>query len=171
MEEKSEHPNAHEFRLTGTHHWFSEALYGKIVITALLIALEEGADQPMYVIEVLAISVLVLGLARAYVDVLVTHINRGRHMSFNDALRNVWQIFPIAIGLVVPVLVFLASEYGLMSLHTAFIAAKASALMLLFLFGMLLGTATGRKGLRRIMLAVLPTALGAAVIFIKALAH
>ena len=171
MEEQSEHLNAHKFRLTGTRHWISEVVYGKIVITALIIALEENAEQPMHVIEVLVISVLVLGLARAYVDVLVTHINRGRYMSFNDALRKVWQIFPIAIGLVVPVLLFLASEYGLLSLHTAFIAAKASALMLLFLFGMWLGTATGRKGLRRIMVAVLPTALGAAVIFIKALAH
>jgi len=152
-------------------HWVSEVLYGKIVITAIIIGLEGNTGSPRVVIEILVLSMLVLGLARIYVDMLATNIALGNSMTFDDAVRVVLKVLPIGVGLTLPLALFLASDLDLISLYIAFLASKVTALALLFLFGMWLSTATERHGFQRIGVALLPTMLGILVIGIKTLAH
>ena len=163
--------NHHNKHVAGSTVWISEILYGKVVVTSLIIGLEDKVDKPLLIIEILTVSIIVLALARIYVDVFATHIDHGGTMTFSDVLKIPGKIAPICVGLVVPVFLFLGCYLGYISLNAAFRGAKISALAMLFGFGMWLGKTTGRRGIRRIGVAILPTAVGMLVIGIKVLAH
>jgi len=153
----------------GSTSWIANLVYGMIIVTAIFNALEGKVEKPIQVIEVLFYSMLVLSLARAYAYLLATHIARGIGMTWGDARRVVWALVPFIISLAVSVSFFLVSMAGLFSLNRAFLYAKAGTIIFLFAFGMWLGRAAGRQGVKCIGVAALATTLGVVLVGINTL--
>lgn len=149
----------------------ASVIYGKIVVTALIVAMEGGAESALTVTLELFVSTLALLVAHGYASMLAKDIARGKLGNWSEFIREVKNALPIMAGINGPTIVFLMSHLGMLSLANAFLLAKTTALGLLFIYGILLGKAMGKDKLVCIIVGIINTALGFMVLAVKVVAH
>ena len=147
------------------------AVYGKIVITALIVVMESGTESALAATLELFFSTFVLVVAKGYAHMLAKNITRGSFGSWRDLREEVVNALRMMVGLSGPTLIFLLSHVGLMSLENAFLLAKTTALVMLFTYGLLLGKAMGGNKIECLLAGLVNTVLGFMVLVVKVIVH
>ncbi len=144
----------------------SRSMYGLIITTALLIALEHTAMTSWSVALSILTSLLSICIAEAYTEGVGTHIRQGdlertekRHI-FRESLY-------IFVGSTLPLLVFILSGVGVWDISTAYLIAKVSIIVLLMEYGYIYGRRIGRSRLGALRVALLNIVLVTLIIFFK----
>ena len=147
---------------------FSRAIYGTIIITALLVPLEDHGATADEVVGAIVGSAFVLFLAHAY----ATGLGRGVATRHVPRLRDFGAILldnlPLLLTAVVPTLVFLLAAAGAISLHTAFRAAIGYGLVSLFALGFNFGRMTHHRRSDGLVRGISAAGLGGAIVLLEA---
>jgi len=147
------------------------AVYGKIVVTALIVAMESVTKTAFAAILELFFSTLALVVAHVYAHMLAEEIALRRFGNWRDMRIHLGNALPVMAGINGPTLIFLLSHLGLLSIEKAFFLAKATALAMLFIYGLLLGKATGKNAAGCLIAGLVTTILGVMVLAAKVFVH
>lgn len=149
----------------------ASAIYGKIIITAIIVALESHSETAFDAFVALISATVALFLAHFYADMLALDITTKKLGYVREAIPLIKKILPLAVGINGPAVIFLLSHFGLFSTELAFRLAKLTALIMLFIYGYLLGRATNSRVSKSVIAGVLTTTIGALVIAVKIVTH
>ena len=126
----------------GTHLFFgneetiSGAVYGTIIILAVIAAEARGYEHHMWQLGVVAFTTaVVLWLAHVYSDALGESVRRGRRLSLAEVGGIARRDHAIVLAAVPPVLAIIAGSSGLMNEHWAYRLATALGITALVVQG------------------------------------
>lgn len=149
----------------------ASAIYGKIIVTAIIVALESHSEGALDAFFSLLAATFALFLAHFYADMLALEISSKDKAYVEEAVSILNKILPLAVGVNGPAVIFLLSHLGLFSTEFAFLLAKLTALIMLFIYGYLLGRSASSTRTLSVIAGVVTTAIGALVIGVKILTH
>jgi hypothetical protein len=147
------------------------AIYGKIIFTAVIVALEPHTDSAGDAVIALLTSVSALAIAKTYAGILAQGVSGGKIEQLREVLAAMRGIVPLVAGTSAPTVLFVASHFGWLKIGQAFLLAKISAPIMLFVYGYLLGRSTGRKTAGRISVGAVTAGIGLIVLAVKVLSH
>ena len=149
----------------------ARVIYGAIIGLALLVALEQHPPAAGVVVASLVATGFAVGLAELYSEIVGTEtrthhrIERGELVEFaNDAVA-------VTFGVAFPSVFFILAAFGAITTDTAFVIARWSGLGLIGFYGYAAGRLAGARPLACVLQALAVTAIGGALIVIKALVH
>ena len=146
----------------------AHAIYGSIVVLAVIVAEQDTSIEAGEVIASVIGVAVVTALAELYADYIGGTIRAGRHRSaaeWEGALKSV------AIGFltaVVPVVYFILAAAGTIRLEVAFDAAIWTGVGVLGLYAFVANRGAGFSVRRSFLIGFAFTALGAALVALKA---
>ena len=147
----------------------AHAIYGSIIVLAVLVAEEDTAIESGEVIASVVGAATVTALAELYADYIGGTVRAARHPTSAErgaALRNVVAGFLAAI---VPVIPFVLSAAGAMRLETAFDAAIWTGVGVLGAYAVVANRLAGFTIARSLLTGIGFTALGASLVLLKAI--
>ncbi len=147
---------------------FAHGIYGTIIITALLVPLEDHGATADEVVGAVVGTAFVLFLAHTYASGLGRRIAMRRAPRLSDLGAILADNLPLLFAAVVPTLVFVLAAAGAISLHTAFRAGIGYALASLCALGFIFGRMTDHRLPGSLVLGISGAGLGAAIIFLEA---
>ena len=148
-----------------------KTIYGKIISTVVIVAMESHTETAIDAFVSLIFATFALLAAHFYANVLALDIAEKKLGSRQEAFSLLEKTLPLALGVNGPALIFLLSHFGLFSVELAFLLAKLTAVLGLFIYGFLLGHAVGKSVLANIATGFVTAALGALVIVVKIISH
>jgi hypothetical protein len=148
----------------------ARAIYGTILVTAVVAALSEDEDaNPLEIgLAVLATS-LVFWLAHVYASMLATSV--GGRLTFAHARELAMEEWPLVQSSALPIAALLLAPVGVVSDYTAESLAIGVGLATLFLWGLLFGRRQGLAPLGLLLVATVNVAFGAAIVALKTAFH
>ena len=148
---------------------FAHAIYGLIIITAVLVAEAEHTTDPIDALIIVVGAGIVLMLAHTYVAVVAERTLIKHELRARRRVVVIADNAPVLIGVIVPSLLFIAAEAGAIELETAFKWAIAFSLVALYGVGVFQGRRIGYSWPRSLVLGLAGAAVGAAIIAIESL--
>ena len=149
---------------------FAHGLYGLIVITATLIAEQEYISDPLEAVGLLIGTAFVLFLIHVYIGIMTERSIEGATLGPARTLVVVDNL-PLLGAIVVPVVMFLLAEAGVVALDIAYTVSVAFSIVALLLAGAFQGRAVGFTGARLAFSSLAAAGLGVAMVFIEAAFH
>lgn len=148
-----------------------KAIYGKIIVTALIVAMESQTETAIDAFISLVFATSTLLFAHFYASMLALDIAEKKTGNLRESIALLKGVFPLALGVNGPAFIFLLSFCGLFSVELAFLLAKLTAILGLFIYGFLLGRAIGKSVPANIIIGLVTAALGIFVILVKVISH
>jgi hypothetical protein len=150
---------------------FSAAIYGAILVTALILALSHAEHDA----SVLALTVLttmaVFWLAHVWAALVSERITRPRELS----PRHVWELArhegPMLEAAVVPLLLLLGAEVGLYDVDTAVDLSAGAGIVNLFAWGLLLGRRNYDTFAQALGAGIVTGLFGVGIVLLEVLIH
>ena len=156
----------------GRAHSAAAAIYGTILITAVIAALsEDPAAGPGEMLSVALLTSTVFWLAHAYADGVgerVATTDRARWLSPMALLAHTWPMMQAALLVTVPLVL---GALGILHRTAAVRGALLIGIVELCLWGYLAGRHIGPGRLVRVESAVFISLLGVAIALLKLLVH
>jgi len=153
-------------------HAVARAIYGTILVTALVAALSEYDDSDSWQILVsVVVTTLVFWSAHVYAEVLSQRLAVGRGLTWREVGRAFGDELPMVIAAVPAVLALLGAVVGLYSRDTGAWLAVAIGVAALFAYGLLLGYREHAPLHRVLLNALVNGAFGFVVVALKAFVH
>jgi len=147
------------------------AVYGKIIFTAVIVTMESHTDRAGDAVIALLTSGFALVMAHTFSDILAQDIYGGTKVKLREVLAAMCGMAPFLAGISAPTVLFVASHFGWLTIGQAFFLAKISALIMLFVYGYLLGRSTGRRIVGRIGAGVVTAGIGLIVLAVKVMSQ
>jgi hypothetical protein len=150
---------------------FSAAIYGAILVTALILALSHAEHDA----GVLALTVLttmaVFWLAHVWAAIVSERITRPRELS----LRHTWELAkhegPMLEAAIVPLLILLGAEVGIYDVDLAVTLSAAAGILNLFAWGLLLGRRNYDTFFEALVAGVITGLFGVGIVLLEVLIH
>jgi hypothetical protein len=149
---------------------FAHGLYGLIVITATLIAEQEYIAEPLEAVGLLIGTAFVLFLIHVYIGIMTERSVRGATLGPGRTLVVVDNL-PLLGAIVVPVVMFLLAEAGVVSIEVAYTVSVSFSIVALLLAGATQGRAVGLTGARLVLSSLAAAGLGLAMVLVEAAFH
>jgi len=146
-------------------------MYGIIITTAVLTALEHTQSNAWTIALTIIASLLSISIAEAYTEAIGAHIDKKRELAEEERHHIFRESLYVFGGSTVPMLAFVLSALGLWDLHTAFTIAKVSSILLLFEYGYLYGRQSGRSRLGALKVGAINVLLVTLIIAFKEFVH
>ncbi len=147
---------------------FARAIYGTIIITALLLPLEDHGATADEVVGAVLGSAFVLFLAHAYATSLGRGVATRRATRLSDLGAILVDNLPLLFAAVAPALIFVLAAAGAISLHTAFRAGIGYGIVSLFALGFIFGRMAHHRLSDGLVRGFGAAGLGAAIILLEA---
>lgn len=156
-----------EFKIKG----ISRSIYGIIIVTALIVTLENYVTDELKIIGSIFSTVLLIALAESYVTYIRHKLTQQRFLKKEEIKHILKEEFTVMIGSELPILMFLLSFMGFISLEHAFLLAKMLAVSLLFIYGFWFCKLCSLSLMTRIGVATFNGLIGLAIIALKVIFH
>lgn len=149
-----------------------ESIYGTIIVSALIVVVDDGEDDFDLMIGV-ASTVLVFWLAHVFAFTMAHHGRRGdTQLGIGEALgRALTHSTGLLLAAVVPLAVLGLGALGAIDEITAYLASLWVGVIVLFLLGVLAFVERGARWYSCLAGGVATALLGVAVILLKAVFH
>lgn len=154
-----------------SHQYSAKAIYGIILIQALLIGLDTISTKPFEVATKTFVGALVIVFAEIYSQFLGGIINKKGHLSkkeIEEIKREALSVSAVSIN---PTILFLISSFGLISLNTAFNIAYLFGLLELIIFGFIASRSIHSDIHKNIRAALFTGLVGFSIIAAKSFIH
>lgn len=145
----------------------SHAIYGTIIVTALLVTLRAHDDSAEEVLAALLGTGLVLFVAHVYATALARRVTQMRRPVHHQAASILLNNLPVLLAVVVPAVVFVFALTGAISLAVAYWIAIGYALASLFVFGLVYGLRTEHSLVTSVVIGIVSGGLGAAITLLE----
>jgi len=143
----------------------ASAVYGSLLVTALVAAQARSDAVPEFIAATLVISVGVFWLTEVWTELIAV---RTRGVVTSRAVRAIARAeLPMLSAAVVPALLLLTATLGLTTVQHAANLAMAAAIAQLFAWGLLVGLAMRRGWLPALVVALVDVALGLVIVTLK----
>jgi hypothetical protein len=147
------------------------AIYGTILITALVTALSEDEEaDPTEIALAAVLTSFVFWLAHVYARVLAGSVG-DRRFTWADARDTALEEWPMVQSAVPAVAALLLGPIGVVSNYTAESLAIGAGIAALFFWGVVLGRRRGLTLLGQLLVASVNVAFGAAIVAMKIAIH
>lgn len=146
----------------------ARSIYGLLVVTALIVALEGLIEDPWQITISLFSTMFVIGLAESYSDIIGYRLEHSIDITKEEAREKIKEAMTVLVSSFIPILIFLAASFGFYSVDIAFQVAKIFAVVILFTYGFAFGRRTGRSYPRTVGIGVVDAVLGMTIILFKA---
>jgi hypothetical protein len=148
----------------------ARAIYGTILVTAVVAALSEDEDaDPLEIALAVLVTTLVFWLAHVYASMLANAV--GGRVTFADARELALEEWPLVQSAALPIAALLLAPVGVVSDYTAESLAIGVGLATLFLWGLLFGHRQGLAPFGLLLVATVNLAFGAAIVALKTAFH
>jgi hypothetical protein len=144
---------------------------GSIIGLAIVLAAEDHPPPPAAVVGELVLTALAFGLSDAFGEMIGTQTRARRHLNRSDWARIAEEAGAFAIGAVFPAIFFLLATAEVITIHTAFVDAKWSEVILMGLYGWFAGRLAGHRVLFAFGDMVVVVAVAVALVELKTLLH
>lgn len=145
----------------------SKAVYGVILITAVLIGFESKDTEPIQVIFRVIFAAFIIVLAEVYSEYLGEKIRHKRSLSRQERKEIAHDALAILVVSLYPAAVFLMSYFGLFTTATAYDISYTLSLAALGLFGYIASMYSGCTKFTAIKRAATAVFIGLIVILLK----
>lgn len=148
---------------------FAHAIYGLIIITAVLVAEAEHTLDPIDALLIVVGTGIVLLLAHTYVAVVAERTLVKHRLGSRQRVDVLLDNLPVVIAVIGPSLLFVAAELGAIGIETAFRWAIAFSLVALYAIGVFEGRRIGYSWARSLMVGLGGALIGGVIIAVEAL--
>lgn len=148
---------------------FAHAMYGLIIITAVLVAEAEHVTDAVDALLIVLGTGLVLLLAHTYVAVVAERTLLKHRLESNKRIEVLIDNVPVLIAVLAPSLLFIAAEAGAIEIETAFTWAIAFTVVALYAIGVLEGRRIGYSWARSLLVGLGGAFIGAVIIMVESL--
>lgn len=149
----------------------SRSTYGLIITAALLVAVEHTMTNSWTIVISILTSLLSISIAEAYTEGIGAHIEKKGQLEHEERRSIVKESLYIFGGSTFPVLAFVISGWGLLSLQEAFLMAKIFIVVTLFEYGYVYGRRIGRSRLGSLRVAFLNIVMVLLIVAFKEFVH
>lgn len=153
------------------HQYSAKAIYGIILIQALLVSLDSTNTNPLAIALKTFIGALVIVFAEIYSEFLGGVINKKGHLTkkeMDEIKREAMSVSAVSIN---PTILFLISSSGLININTAFNIAYILGLIELVIFGFIASRSIHHNPPKNIRAAFLTGIVGLSIIAAKSFIH
>lgn len=147
------------------------AIYGSVIVLAVIIALDETAIKPREAIASVLGAAIATVLAEIYADYLAGTIRAGRaptkkerNLAFTDAAAG-------TVAAILPIAFFVLAALGVMEMPAAFDAAVWTGVAVVGFYAFAANRLGGMGITRSVLAGIAFAALGAILVLIKAAVH
>jgi hypothetical protein len=157
---------------TRRHTGIARAIYGQILVTAVVAALSEDSEAAVgYLLLSAATTITVFWVAHVYAAVMARGIELQRRLQ-RDELRGVLAgELPMLETAVPTVAILLLGTVGVWSRNTTVSLAIGVGVVILFFWGLVFGRAAGRSWPSAVLSATITGGLGLVIVGLKAIVH
>ena len=155
----------------GTRELVATSVYGIIVTTVLLLTLENHENSAWNMVAAMFLTVLGFSVAEYYASALGKGFGetaKDRHFSAVELLRNCLHML---FGSIVPILIFVGSALGLMSILIAFDVAEGFLAAALFGYGYWYGRSRQESQVVSVLYGLANVAAVALIVGLKLSSH
>jgi hypothetical protein len=149
----------------------ARAVYGSIVALAVILVLDEGGAEADEVIAAVIGSVIAATLAEQYAEYIAHVIRERRHLTRAEIAEQARDGAAGTLAALVTVLPFVAVEFDLIEVGTAYDIAAWLGLGVIGGYSLLANREAGLSGARNMVVTGVALAIGASLIAIKAITH
>jgi len=147
--------------------YVSDSIHQTIIVLALLLALRDIHDAQLEIIVILIVSVMVIQFSANYARILGNKISKREKTGNFVALKLIVDLSSPTKAVVIPVIVFLISMTGLISLETAFNMNEFLLICILFVYGFLSGKLSDESILKSITMGIGTALVGVVLVIIR----
>lgn len=147
------------------------AVYGTLIIGAVLATESAGRETLLETVGALALALALYWLAHAYADTLGQRLDRQTPLSAAGLLRALVRDWAIVRGAGMPILALLVASAAGASLATAVLAAVWASAALIVAFELLAGVRAGLRGTELMLQACAGAAMGLVIIALRVVMH
>jgi hypothetical protein len=148
-----------------THADRASAIYGSLLVTALVAAQARTDAVPEFIAATLVIGVGVFWLTEVWTELIA--IRTHGPITRTDVVAAGRAELPMLSAAVIPTLLLLTATLGLTTTDQAANLAMAAAIVQLFLWGIVVGLAMRRGWLPALIVALVDVALGLVIVALK----
>ena len=150
----------------------AQAIYGQILVTAVVAALSEDSATALgYLLLSAVTTVGVLWIAHVYSEVLAQGIHVGRTMERGEVRAVIAAELPMIETAIPTVVVLLLGIVGVLSRNTTVSLAVAVGVAMLCYWGFVFGRAAGESWPSSLASAAITGGLGLVIVALKAVVH
>ena len=146
---------------------FAHAIYGLIIVTAVLVAEAEHVTDPLDALLIVLGTGIVLMLAHTYVAVAAERTLIRHRLESGERVEVLVDNVPVLIAVVGPAGLFIAAEAGAIEIETAFTLAIAFSVVALYAIGVFEGRRIGYSWARSLLVGLAGGLIGAAIILVE----
>jgi hypothetical protein len=148
---------------------FAHAMYGLIIITAVLVAEVEHVPDPIDALVIVLGTGVVLLLAHTYVAVVAERTLLKHRLESDERVQVFTDNLPVMIAVIGPSVLFVAAEAGAIDIETAFRWAIGFTLVALYAIGVFEGRRIGYSWIRSLVVGLGGALIGAVIIGIESM--
>jgi hypothetical protein len=149
----------------------ARVVYGAIIGLTLIVTHEDHPPRAGVMTGWLLLTALAVALAEVYSEVVGAETRERHRVTRHQLAHMLDDGCAVAVGVAFPAVFFLLAALGLLRLDTAFAIAKWSGLGLIGFYGYWAARFAGAPVTRALVQAAVVSAVGVAVIALKALLH
>ena len=147
---------------------FSHALYGLIIITAVLVAEQQHVVDATDALGLLVGTAVVLLLVHTYTAVMAVRLVEGHRLGGLGRRLVVLDNAPVLAGVVLPVVAFILAEAGVLTVSAAFTISIVFCLLTLAGLGFYEGQVNGLGWSRSTISAAAAGGIGLVMVLVEA---
>jgi hypothetical protein len=150
----------------------ASAIYGQILITAIVAALSEDPDaETGYLLLSAVTTILIFWVAHIYARGMARGITLGRTAEQGELREFMATERPMLVAAIPTVLILALGTLGVFSRNTSVDLAISAGLGMLFLWGLLFGRYTNSSWPTALLSGALTGSLGLVIVALKAIVH
>jgi positive regulator of sigma E activity len=149
----------------------AKSIYGIIVTLFLLLTLENHEDSAWNMIVTIILTIVSFAIAEHYATVFGKSFGERSKMKRYSSGELLSESLNMLYGTIVPVLFFVLSALGVISLLAAFDLAEAFSALAVFGYGYWYGQRTGRSKVASIVYGLINFGIVALIVWLKLSTH
>lgn len=153
------------------HQYSAKAIYGIILIQALLISLDSVNANPLSTAIKTFIGALIIVFAEIYSEFLGGVINKKGHLTKRERDEIKREALSVSAVSINPTILFLISSFGLIDIKTAFNMSYILGLFELIIFGFIASRSIHKNTFKNIRAGLLTGVIGLSIIAAKSFIH
>lgn len=148
------------------------SIYGVIITATLMLTLEGHEDSAWDMVATILFALLAVAVSEYYATAFAKGIEKKRRLGGHELVEIFKESFLYMFyGSILPILLFVFSGFGWISLHSAFTYADFEVAILLIGYGYVFGQLSGNSKLRSIVFGLANFAIVELIVQFKSLLH